>query len=106
MQVCLRRNPVVAVHPGKGPFTTPQPSFNRGAGKQQVTWEVATEFADGGRVRLGQSVIWIADFFSGWEPARSLSASDSRMVKAPNIPVEVRTSSSLLHRQTATVIGV
>jgi hypothetical protein len=28
------------------------------------------------------------------------------MVKAPNIPVEVRTSSSLLHRQTATVIGV
>ena len=53
MQVCLRRNPVVAVHPGKGPFTTPQPSFNRGAGKQQVTWEVATEFADGGRVRLG-----------------------------------------------------
>jgi len=31
----------------------PQLSFNRGAGKQQVTWEVATEFADGGRVRLG-----------------------------------------------------
>jgi alkylation response protein AidB-like acyl-CoA dehydrogenase len=26
--------------------------------------------------------------------------------KTPNIPVEVRTSSSLLHRQTATVIGV
>ena len=30
-----------------------QRAFNRGAGKQQVTWEVATQLADGGRVRLG-----------------------------------------------------